>query len=147
MDLLDRLLGHDAWTTRELLARCEGLSDEQLDRDFDIGPKTVRRTLAHVIGNVGAWSDLMEGRSLRPLGTDNRIATLTARLDEAAADTSREKLAFSAMIVPISFSIRSRSSGVKGRSTRKSYWNFSEWSLRPTSIWAVGETAASRRPP
>src|SRR5262249_19129051 len=26
------------------------------------------------------------------------------------------------------------------RGTRKSYWNFSEWSLRPTSIWASGKS-------
>ena len=28
MDLLDRLLGHDAWTTRLLLQRCGELTDE-----------------------------------------------------------------------------------------------------------------------
>ena len=32
MDILDRLLGHDAWTTRQLLLRCRGLTDEQLDQ-------------------------------------------------------------------------------------------------------------------
>ena len=44
MDLLDRLLGHDTWTTRELLARCAALTDEQLDTEFDIGHGTIRRT-------------------------------------------------------------------------------------------------------
>ncbi len=52
MDLLDRLLGHDAWTTRQLLLRCRNLTDEQLDREFDIGHRTVRATLLHVIRNV-----------------------------------------------------------------------------------------------
>ena len=52
MDLLDRLLGHDDWTTRQLLLRCRDLTDEQLDREFDIGHRTVRRTLLDVIRNV-----------------------------------------------------------------------------------------------
>ncbi|HWB09145.1 MAG TPA: hypothetical protein VG826_07975 [Pirellulales bacterium] len=41
MDLLDRLLGHDAWTTRRLPSCCQGLSDEQLDHEFDIGHRRV----------------------------------------------------------------------------------------------------------
>lgn len=45
MDLLDRLLGHDAWTTHQLLRRAESLNEEQLDQDFDIGHRTVRAIL------------------------------------------------------------------------------------------------------
>lgn len=30
MTILDRLLGHDAWTTRQLLLRCRELSEEQM---------------------------------------------------------------------------------------------------------------------
>src|SRR5207247_1729624 len=61
MDLLDRLLGHDAWTTRQLLLRCRGLADAALDREFDIGHRTVRATLAHITRNVAGWSELMSG--------------------------------------------------------------------------------------
>ena len=60
MDLLDRLLGHDAWTTRQLLLRCRDLTDEQLDREFDIGHRTVRATLLHVIRNGWLIFDLPE---------------------------------------------------------------------------------------
>ena len=88
MDLIDRLLGHDVWTTRQLLLRCRGLTDEQLDRDFDIGHRTVRATLMHVIRNVEVWSDLMAGHSIREdQGSNGRsVSALTARLDCAAAD-------------------------------------------------------------
>ena len=88
MDLIDRLLGHDVWTTRQLLLRCRGLTDEQLDRDFDIGHRTVRATFMHVIRNVEVWSDLMAGHSIREdQGSNGRsVSALIARLDCAAAD-------------------------------------------------------------
>ena len=66
MDLLDRLLGHDSWTTRHLLERSRELSDEQLDRVFDIGHGALRSTLVHMVGNVEVWTDLMHGRPVRP---------------------------------------------------------------------------------
>src|SRR5580704_9082807 len=93
MDLLDCLLGHDAWTTHQLLLRCQDLTDEQLDREFDIGYRTIRATLLHIIHNVEAWSDLMTGQAVaadrgpRPEGRS--VAELTARLDLAAADLAR----------------------------------------------------------
>jgi uncharacterized damage-inducible protein DinB len=65
VDILDRLLGHDEWTTRQLMLRCRELTDAQLDQPFDVGPGSVRATLAHVIGNVEVWSDLMQGRPAR----------------------------------------------------------------------------------
>ena len=66
MDLLDRLLGHDAWTTRELLLRCRSLTNEQLDRRFEIGHATLRATFDHVIWNIEVWTDLMCHRPRRP---------------------------------------------------------------------------------
>lgn len=93
MDLLDRLLGHDAWTTRQLLLRCRSLTDEQLDRELDIGHRTVRATLLHIICNVEVWSDLMTGQPVqvdqgaRPQGRS--VSALIARLDRAAADLAR----------------------------------------------------------
>lgn len=65
MDILDRLLGHDGWTTRQLLIRCHELTDEQLDREFDIGHRSLRRTLLHMIRNMEVWTDLMSGQPVR----------------------------------------------------------------------------------
>lgn len=64
-DLLDRLLGHDRWTTHQVLAAAAGLTDAQLDQVFDAGHGTVRATLAHLIGNVEVWTDLMAERPVR----------------------------------------------------------------------------------
>ena len=90
MDLLDRLLQHDAWTTRQLLLLSRGLSDEDLDREFDIGHRTVRATFAHIIRNVEIWSDLMAGeaalRRREPRSRGHSVVELIARLDRAAAD-------------------------------------------------------------
>lgn len=61
MDMLDRLLGHDAWTTGLLLQRCRELTPEQLTQSFDIGHGDVLVTLEHMVGNVEVWTDLMAG--------------------------------------------------------------------------------------
>lgn len=82
MDLLDRFLGHDAWTTRKLLVICQGLSDEQLDHPFDIGHRTVRATLEHVVRNVEVWTDLMAGRPASA-SHGKSIPELIARGDRA----------------------------------------------------------------
>ncbi len=90
MNLLDRLLEHDAWTTRLLLIRCQGLADGQLDREFDIGHRTVRATLLHIIRNIEIWTDLMTGRAVRTGDGEEShgqsIPGMVARLDRAAAD-------------------------------------------------------------
>ena len=85
MDLLDRLLGHDRWTTGQLLLRCRGLDDAALDREFDIGPRTVRATLEHIIRNMEAWTDLIREQPIRG-GGGSSIPELEARLERAAAD-------------------------------------------------------------
>lgn len=69
MDILDRLLGHDYATTRELLLEARRLDDEQLDRTFEMDQESVRATFAHMIENVATWSDLIAERPVdrRPL--------------------------------------------------------------------------------
>ncbi|WP_417392115.1 DinB family protein [Gimesia sp.] len=83
MDLLDRLQGHDAWTTQQLLEICATLSDEQLDREFDIGHRSLRATLLHTIRNMEIWSTLMAAEPIEPQ-TDQSIAGLLQRLTVAA---------------------------------------------------------------
>jgi uncharacterized damage-inducible protein DinB len=61
MDLIERLVGHDRWTTSEILRRCRELTDAQLDQEVYIDHRTVRETLAHMIWNVETWTDLMLG--------------------------------------------------------------------------------------
>jgi uncharacterized damage-inducible protein DinB len=87
MDLLDRLLGHDAWTTRRLLEVAAPLDDARLDQEFDIGHRTVRRTFEHIIWNIECWTDLMRGRDVRPRPAGSpTIATLSQRHAAASAE-------------------------------------------------------------
>ena len=84
MDLLDRLLGHDSWTTRQLLELAGMLSDEELDREFEIGHRTVRRTLEHIVWNIECWTDLMKGGGVRSRPAADQPVTVLSQRHEAA---------------------------------------------------------------
>ncbi|WP_135229829.1 DinB family protein [Deinococcus fonticola] len=101
MDLLDRLLGHDAWTTAALLERARTLSDAQLDQDINVGHRTVRLTLEHIIDNMETWTDLMNGVPQRTLlappeqwrtldGLHERLRTVTPQLAQLARRIRQE---------------------------------------------------------
>jgi uncharacterized damage-inducible protein DinB len=82
MNMLQRLLGHDQAATRELLELCQPLSDEQLDREFDAGWRTLRATFSHMIGNIETWTDLMLQRPVRQI-VGASIPELISRLNSA----------------------------------------------------------------
>ena len=85
--LLNRLLGHDHWTTCQILGLAATLSDQQLDHEFDIGHKTVRRTLDHLIRNIECWTDLMTASPVRPRPDANlSIAFLAERHETASSE-------------------------------------------------------------
>jgi uncharacterized damage-inducible protein DinB len=91
VDLLDRLLEHDRWTTAKLLDLCGPLTDEQLDRPFDIGPRSLRATLDHLIFNIEVWSGLMSGRITARSDVhhgETSVAAMADRLNQAAAELS-----------------------------------------------------------
>ncbi len=79
MTILERLLGHDAWTTRQLLLRCRELSDEQLDQQFDIGDKSLRQTFVHMLECMELHLDRMNGKPERELAEDYTVEGLLKR--------------------------------------------------------------------
>lgn len=85
MDLLDRMLGHDHWATTQLLGVARGLSDAQLDQPFDVGHRTLRATLAHVIANIEGWTAAMSGQPPSPGRDDQSLAGLVDRFEAASA--------------------------------------------------------------
>lgn len=96
MDPLERLPGHDSWTTRQLLDKAASLTDSQLDHEFDIGHQTVRRTVEPIIWNVECCTDFMQGvePQRRPDGQQS-IAELTERFEAGSA----ERLEFAREVV------------------------------------------------
>ena len=85
MDLLDRLIEHDDWTTRKVLARCAELSEDQLDQTFPFEHGSVRATLEHMLGNIEIWTELMGDRPLSEAGSDTSLPALETRFDAAYA--------------------------------------------------------------
>jgi uncharacterized damage-inducible protein DinB len=70
-----------------VLELAKTLTDEQLDQDFDIGHRTVRETVQHMIGNIEVWTDLMAARPARRMPTARQsIVELRRRLEAAISD-------------------------------------------------------------
>jgi uncharacterized damage-inducible protein DinB len=75
MDQNERLLQHDRWMTNLMFDAAAKLDDVALDREFDIGHRTVRKTLDHITVGIELWTPLMEGKPARwePNPTDVEI--------------------------------------------------------------------------
>ena len=63
MNILDHMLEHDAAATRQLLAVCRGVSDEQWHQAFDFGQGSLYSTFDHFMDSTEYWTTLMQGRS------------------------------------------------------------------------------------
>ena len=85
MDIVDRLLAHDTWTTRQLLVACRSLPDKSLDQVFDIDHTSLRKTFEHIIGNTETWTDLLYERSVQQR-IGNSIPELLERLSIISRD-------------------------------------------------------------
>lgn len=88
MDILDRLLAHDSWTTRQLLLACKPLPDELLDKAFDIDQQTLRKTFVHIIENMELWTDLLCERPVQNR-TGDSISELLERLSTVSRDFAK----------------------------------------------------------
>jgi len=96
-DPLEILCAYDLWATRRLLTFCRGLTDEQWQRRFPIGPGSLHATCVHIIGCMLRWADRIEGRELRPTiepahnsaNPVRSVAQLETILEEASRDFAR----------------------------------------------------------
>ena len=61
MTILERLLAHDAWTTRQLLLRSLELTDDQLDQEFEFGCRSLRGAFDHLLGCLEWQTDMLLG--------------------------------------------------------------------------------------
>jgi uncharacterized damage-inducible protein DinB len=71
-----------------LLLACQPLSDELLDREFEIDHKSLRETFVHMIDNLEVWTDLLHERPVQEKAGNN-IPQLIERLSQASREFSK----------------------------------------------------------
>jgi uncharacterized damage-inducible protein DinB len=89
MDIVDRLLAHDTWTTRQLLLACQSLPEASLDQEFDIDHRSLRQTFVHMIRNMEVWTDLLCERQVQSVLGSETLPELLERLDRVSQDFSQ----------------------------------------------------------
>ena len=86
-------LEHNHWATHEILQACEELSAADYQRDFAIGPRSLARTLAHIIDCIYYLSDGLQGLDYHERanfdGANFTPQELEAHLDSAARELSK----------------------------------------------------------
>lgn len=73
-DTLRELFAHNEWGRDKLMALAAELSNEQLDRSFEIGPGSLRKTLRHLYGAERIWFERWQG-SEQPQFPRSRVVT------------------------------------------------------------------------
>ena len=89
MTILDRLLTHDAWTTRQLLLACRRVSDEQMNYRFELDDRTLGETLEHIVAAMERHTDVLLQRPTMHntlLRSDASVDSLLKRLTAVAKD-------------------------------------------------------------
>ncbi len=86
-----QLLHYNDWADRQILVACEGLSDEQLDRVFDIGRGSLRRLLLHILAGESVWVKRWQGNAETPWPNEDEPASvgmIASRFAETVRDRS-----------------------------------------------------------
>ncbi|GIK19367.1 MAG: hypothetical protein DYG93_05440 [Leptolyngbya sp. PLA2] len=73
-DPLHVLARFDRWATERLFAAYRALDDAALDRTFEIGLGSIRRTLVHVVANMEWWLDRADSRAPRPFNSEPSVS-------------------------------------------------------------------------
>jgi uncharacterized damage-inducible protein DinB len=79
MDMFERMLGFDRWTTARFLDLSRSLTDAQLDQEFDIGHRTLRATFDHINAMLDYWTTAMLSEPAAPNADDRSLDALIAR--------------------------------------------------------------------
>jgi uncharacterized damage-inducible protein DinB len=90
MDLIERLVAHGRWFTDLFLKAALPLSDEQLDREFDIGHRTYRKTAVHLVNVIEAETARLRGVPPADPLPDNASIPDTLKAHGIAYDTFEE---------------------------------------------------------
>ncbi len=82
------LFTYDAWANRRLLDACSALTPEQFTRDLGSSFRSVRDTMAHIMGAEWLWLERFQGRTASLPGADQfpELASLRARWEQVERD-------------------------------------------------------------
>lgn len=61
MDLVRRLHQHQRWVAQQLLQACRGLTPEELNKVFEMGPGSLLATLNHMYSAEFVWFEAIDG--------------------------------------------------------------------------------------
>jgi len=86
------LYAYDAWANRRVLDACAALAPEQFTKDLGSSFRSVRDTMAHIMGAEWLWLERFQGRTARLPSGDQfpDLASLRTRWTEV----EREVLAY-----------------------------------------------------
>ena len=99
------LLDFEDWATHRMFDACDPLTDPQLDREFQMGLGTLRRTLVHNINAMVGWTGVLnatppdftpqttEGNPTIDRMRDAHVEAMTAFRDAVSAGPCSEVLA------------------------------------------------------
>lgn len=93
MQTLSLLFEYSDWSNGELMRAATPLRDEDLDRSFDIGRGSLRRTLIHVWAGEDVWLKRWKGVTETPWPNEDELTPMTA-LAEKMAKTISERRTF-----------------------------------------------------
>ncbi len=94
---LQTFFRYNDWADDRLLLAAGPLGDEQLDRAFDMGRGSLRKTLLHIVVAEQVWVQRWQGRSQTPWPDETeRVAVAT--MGERLQQTRRERDGFLATL-------------------------------------------------
>lgn len=82
------LLRYNDWANQAMLAAAAPLADEGLDRPFEMGMGTLRRTIIHIYNGEWVWMNRWQGNAETPWPDESErvsVAALRDRFERAAA--------------------------------------------------------------
>src|SRR5271169_3522803 len=116
------LFAYDSWANRRTLEACAALSPEQFTRDLGSSFRSVRDTLAHILGAQWIWLERFHGRtpaSLLKADDFPDLALLRARWSEVERDLGAYVEGLSAADLEESYEYKD----LKGNSHRSVRWH------------------------
>ncbi|QDT12947.1 DinB family protein [Planctomycetes bacterium K23_9] len=86
-----RLFQYHDWATRQVLDFAADLPAESLDRDFQMGPGTIRKTLLHLYDGERWWPEIWKGSSVAYPTSRDDVTIATLRKDWDSLSTQRRE--------------------------------------------------------